>query len=134
MKCFSGRSAQMADRLRCLVAALVLAATFGLAGSGAAFAQAGPLGNPPERSVKPRCPIGSVFAGGECVRPKTGPQCPPGTAGQHPNCRPVVRSLCPRGTTGIYPNCRPTIKRPPPMEEPGLQPRQPPEPRILDLS
>src|SRR5690606_16988383 len=69
------------------------------------------------RNIEPTCPPGSVLVNGRCGVPQVQQQCPPGTVGAYPTCRPAVRSFCPQGTLGVYPNCRPTLNLPPPLDE-----------------
>jgi hypothetical protein len=102
--------------------------------STAAYAQNPALGGGQRhREIQPTCPIGSILVNGRCTIPEVQQQCPPGTIGAYPVCRPAVQSFCPQGTIGVFPNCRPTLNRPPPLDEqlrvPSIQP-PPPEVRI----
>lgn len=76
------------------------------------------------------CPRGTRLQNGRCVKPQVQRECPQGTTGRYPNCRPVVQERCPPGTafvagrcrrpevqrecppgtTGRYPNCAPIVR------------------------
>jgi len=96
-----------------------------------AVAQNPAMGGDRYRRIVPSCPAGTALIDGRCVTPRARQLCPPGTAGNYPNCRPVVRSACPNGTIGVYPNCRPTLNLPPPLNEQQRVPRiQPSVPEV----
>ncbi|MDS1135798.1 DUF7929 domain-containing protein [Nitratireductor indicus] len=52
------------------------------------------------------CPRGTRLVAGACRKPEVQRECPRGTVGKFPNCRPIVRPTCPPGTVGRPPNCR----------------------------
>jgi hypothetical protein len=78
------------------------------------------------------CPAGTSWIDGRCAAPQTrSQQCPPGTVGYYPTCRPAVQSTCPPGTTGVYPSCRPTLLLPPPLATPQYHERRTVAPRLI---
>jgi hypothetical protein len=56
------------------------------------------------------CPKATIWNGKSCVSRTIVEQCPPGTTGKPPKCKPVARK-CPAGSTGKFPDCRPVTKK-----------------------
>jgi hypothetical protein len=69
------------------------------------------------RCVPPRrdCPHGTIGIYPHC-KPIETPKCPQGTIGIYPKCKPIESPKCPEGTAGTWPECR---KVEPPKCPPG---------------
>ena len=50
------------------------------------------------------CPPGKPWTGQQCGRDAPAPECPDGTTGQPPRCKPIVER-CPKGLVGTPPDC-----------------------------